>query len=140
MHLPKEPLTYTEFDKELTAQLDLISNLQKLVSRQEIILRDGRVDEIASLNHAKSALLLAVRPNIGTLQELHESWQTMQNKLQPWQRQRIEQKVQELRKAVEEVLQKERQSERQINQARRKMSARIEGQWNTSIARLVESA
>lgn len=133
-------LSFEEFDEQLTAQLDLIYNLHKLVSRQEAIVRSGRVDEIASLNHAKCALLMAVRPNIGTLQEMHECWQGMRNQLPSWQRQRIEQRVQELRQAVESLLQKERQSEKLIMQARREMNAAIDGQWNTSIARLVEGA
>lgn len=139
MHQSRATLSFEEFEELLTVQLDLIYNLHKLVSRQEAIFRSGRVEEIASLNHAKCALLMAVRPNIGTLREMHERWQELRDQLQPWQCQCIEQRVQELRRAVEEVLQKEKQSEKLVMQARSEMNAAINGQWNTSVARLVES-
>jgi len=140
MHESRPALTYNDVDEQLSLQLDLVANLHKLVSRQQTILLEGRVDEIASLNYAKSALLTAMRSKIATLEELQQAWQAMQSRVTEPQRQRIDQKVQRLRAMVDEVLSKERQSEQQIHQVRRAKLAGREGHWNTSIVRLEPGA
>jgi predicted nuclease with TOPRIM domain len=134
-----ERLTYQELDSRLSEQLDLVSNLLKLVCRQERILRAGKADEIASLNYAKSALLQAMRPGAEAVQNLDENWQELRQTLEAHQRQRIDKKVRQIRRMVNEILRMEKRSERQIQSARRAQRVLLEGQWNTSIAHFARS-